>query len=111
MWNRGVCPRSGARDDRERLQPRGAALTSAESLHLLVRTRRSRRQDVARDCEAWQVTYLVIGLGIAFTGLGLVTLFGGAVALLSARKARKVTIPETAASLTEPALNAKTEQQ
>jgi hypothetical protein len=48
-----------------------------------------------------------IGLGIAFTGIGAVTLFGSAVAVAvaSARKARKITIPETAASLTEPGLN------
>jgi len=60
--------------------------------------------------QACRVTYLVIGLGIAFAGTGLATLFGGAVALASARKARKVTVPETAASLTEPRLNVKTEQ-
>ena len=55
--------------------------------------------------QAWEVTYLVIGLGLAFTGIGAVTLFGGAVALASARKTQKVTIPETAAALTEPGLN------
>lgn len=55
--------------------------------------------------QAWEVTYLVMGLGLAFTGIGAVTLFGGAVALASARKAAKVTIPETAATLTEPGLN------
>ena len=55
--------------------------------------------------QAWEVTYLVIGLGLAFTGIGAVTLLGGAVALASARKTRKVTIPETAATLTEPGLN------
>jgi len=55
--------------------------------------------------QAWEVTYLVIGLGLAFTGIGAVTLFGGAVALASARKTQKVTIPETAATLTEPGLN------
>jgi hypothetical protein len=55
--------------------------------------------------QAWEVTYLVIGLGIAFTGIGAVALFGGAVALASARRARKVTVPETAAALTEPGLN------
>jgi hypothetical protein len=57
--------------------------------------------------QAWQVTYLVIGLGAAFTGLGAVALLGGTVALVSDRKARKVTIPETAATLTEPGLNVK----
>jgi hypothetical protein len=55
--------------------------------------------------QAWEVTYLVIGLGLAFTGIGAVTLFGGAVALASARKARKITVPETAETLTEPGLN------
>ena len=55
--------------------------------------------------QAWEVTYLVIGLGLAFTGIGVVTLFGGAVALASARKSRKITVPETAAALTEPGLN------
>ena len=55
--------------------------------------------------QAWEVTYLVIGLGFAFTGIGAVALFGGAVALASARRAAKVTIPETAAALTEPGLN------
>jgi hypothetical protein len=55
--------------------------------------------------QAWEVTYLVIGLGLAFTGIGTVTLFGAGVALASHRRAQKVTIPETAASLTEPGLN------
>ena len=55
--------------------------------------------------QAWEVTYLVMGLGLAFTGIGAVTLFGAAIALASARKAQKVTIPETAATLTEPGLN------
>jgi hypothetical protein len=55
--------------------------------------------------QAWEVTYLVIGLGLAFTGIGAVTAFGAAVALASARRARKVTIPETAETLTEPGLN------
>ncbi|MBR7834863.1 hypothetical protein KDL01_16440 [Actinospica durhamensis] len=57
--------------------------------------------------QAWEVTYLVIGLGLAFTGIGAVTLFGAGVALSSARRARKVTVPETAATLLEPGLNAK----
>ena len=57
--------------------------------------------------QAWQVTYLVIGLGAAFTGLGALALLGATVALASDRKARKVTIPETAATLTEPGLNLK----
>lgn len=57
--------------------------------------------------QAWEVTYLVIGLGAAFTGLGALTLLGSAVAVASARKARKVAVPETVATLTEPGLNIK----
>lgn len=37
--------------------------------------------------QAWEVTYLVIGLGLAFTGIGAVTLFGAGVALATARRA------------------------
>ncbi|HTJ67687.1 MAG TPA: hypothetical protein VL551_09180 [Actinospica sp.] len=55
--------------------------------------------------QAWEVAYLVIGLGIAFTGIGAVTLFGAAVALAYARRTRKVTVPDTAATLTEPGMN------
>jgi uncharacterized RmlC-like cupin family protein len=57
--------------------------------------------------QAWEVTLLVIGLGVAFTGVGAVTLFGGAVSAASHRKALRVTVPETAATLTEPGLNAQ----
>ena len=57
--------------------------------------------------QAWEVTYLVIGLGVAFTGIGLVTAFGAGVSIGSARRSAKVTVPETAATLTEPALNIK----
>jgi hypothetical protein len=57
--------------------------------------------------QAWEVTYLVIGLGFAFTGIGAVTAFGAAIAIATARRARKVTVPETAATLTEPGLNAR----
>jgi hypothetical protein len=57
--------------------------------------------------QAWEVTYLVIGLGLAFTGIGAVTLFGAGVALASARRTRKITVPETAATLMEPGLNTK----
>jgi hypothetical protein len=60
--------------------------------------------------QAWQVTYLVIGLGIAFTGLGALALFGGAVALVSDRKTRKVAAPEADANLTEPGLNIKADK-
>lgn len=55
--------------------------------------------------QAWEVTYLVIGLGIAFTGIGAVTTFAAGVTLASHRRTSKVTIPETAATLTEPGLN------
>jgi hypothetical protein len=55
--------------------------------------------------QAWEVTYLVIGLGLAFTGIGAVTLFGAGIALASHRRTQKVTIPETAATLVEPGLN------
>jgi hypothetical protein len=55
--------------------------------------------------QAWEVTYLVIGLGTAFTGIGAVTLFGAAIALATARRTRKITVPDTAATLTEPGLN------
>lgn len=55
--------------------------------------------------QAWEVTYLVMGLGAAFTGIGAVTLFGAAVALAGARRARQITVPDTAATLTEPGLN------
>ena len=57
--------------------------------------------------QAWEVTYLVIGLGLAFTGIGAVTLFGAGIALATSRRARKVIVPETAAALIEPGLNTK----
>jgi hypothetical protein len=65
----------------------------------------SLRGSLLSGYQAWEVTYLVIGLGAAFTGLGAVTLFGGGVALASARRARRVTVPETVATLAEPGLN------
>jgi hypothetical protein len=55
--------------------------------------------------QAWEVTDLVMGLGAAFTGIGLVTAFAAAVSLLSARRAAKVAVPDTVAALTEPGLN------
>ncbi|HEV2344679.1 MAG TPA: hypothetical protein VGS97_11340 [Actinocrinis sp.] len=66
--------------------------------------------------QAWQITYLVIGLGIAFTGIGAVTLLGATIALASARKTRQEqptatgSIPDTAATLAEPGLNIKAGQ-
>jgi hypothetical protein len=67
----------------------------------------SLRSSLLSAYQAWEVTLLVIGLGVAFVGIGAVTLFGSAVALVSTRRAQQVTIPETAAALTEPGLNAK----
>jgi len=67
----------------------------------------SLRASLLSAYQAWQVTYLVIGLGAAFTGLGALALLGATVALASAHKTRKVTIPETAAALAEPGLNVK----
>lgn len=57
--------------------------------------------------QAWEVTYLVEGLGAAFTGIGAVTAFAAALTILSAGRARRVVVPETAATLTEPGLNVK----
>jgi hypothetical protein len=57
--------------------------------------------------QAWEVTYLVEGLGAAFTGIGAVTAFAAAISIAAAYRTRKVTIPETAATLTEPGLNIK----
>lgn len=65
----------------------------------------SLRASLLSAYQAWEVTYLVIGLGAAFAGIGAVTLLGGTVALASERRARKVTVPETAATLTEPGMN------
>lgn len=57
--------------------------------------------------QAWEVTYLVEGLGAAFTGIGAVTAFAAALSIASAHRARKITVPETAATLTEPGMNIK----
>ena len=57
--------------------------------------------------QAWEVTYLVEGLGAAFTGIGAVAAFAAAISIASAYRTRKVTVPETAATLTEPGLNIK----
>ncbi len=86
-----------------------ATLTKLSGLRQTAFMGESLRGSLLSAYQAWQVTYLVIGLGIAFTGIGAVTLAGGAVALLSHRRAQKVTVPETAASLTEPGLNVKSE--
>ena len=48
--------------------------------------------------QAWEVTYLVIGLGVAFTGLGAATV---AVTGLTEASRRKIHIPDTIAALTE----------
>jgi len=64
--------------------------------------------------QAWEVTYLVIGLGVAFTGTGAVTLLGAGVALAGSRKARRavrlqgaetITVPDNAAGITGTDLN------
>jgi hypothetical protein len=87
-----------------------ATLTKLAGLRQTAFMGESLRGSLLSAYQAWQVTYLVIGLGVAFTGIGLVTAFGAGVSLATARKTRKVTIPETAATLTEPGLNIKTEQ-
>jgi len=88
-----------------------ATLTMMSGMRQTAFMGESLRGSLLSAYQAWQVTYLVIGLGIAFTGIGAAALFGGAVALSSARKAAKVTVPETVATLTEPGLNVKTDQQ
>ncbi len=65
--------------------------------------------------QAWEVTYLVIGLGVAFTGIGAVALIGAGVALTGSRKARRdaaqpqdvqtIAVPDNAAAITETDLN------
>jgi hypothetical protein len=84
-----------------------ATLTKLSGLRQTAFMGESLRGSLLSAYQAWQVTYLVIGLGAAFTGLGALTLLGATVALASARKTRKITIPETAAALTEPGLNIK----
>ena len=87
-----------------------ATLTKLAALRQTAFMGESLRGSLLSAYQAWQVTYLVIGLGIAFTGIGLVTTFAAGVSLTTARKTTKITIPETAATLTEPGLNIKTEQ-
>ena len=84
-----------------------ATLTKLSGLRQTAFMGESLRGSLLSAYQAWQVTYLVIGLGAAFTGLGALALLGGTVALASAHKTRKVTIPDTAATLTEPGLNIK----
>ena len=48
--------------------------------------------------QAWEVTYLVIGLGVAFTGLGAATV---AVVGLNEVSRRKIHVPDTIAALAE----------
>jgi hypothetical protein len=48
--------------------------------------------------QAWEVTYLVEGLGLAFTGVGAVAL---AVLGLTEASRRKIHVPDTIAALTE----------
>ncbi|HET9172230.1 MAG TPA: hypothetical protein VFN97_22575 [Actinospica sp.] len=82
-----------------------ATLTTLSNLRQTAFMGESLRGSLLSAYQAWEVTYLVIGLGIAFTGLGAVTLFGAAIALASTRRTRKITVPDTAATLTEPGLN------
>ena len=77
-----------------------ATLTKLSALRQTAFMGESLRGSLLSAYQAWQVTYLVIGLGA-------LTLLGGTVALISDRKTRKVTVPETAATLTEPGLNVK----
>jgi len=84
-----------------------ATVTKLSGLRQTAFMGESLRGSLLSAYQAWQVTYLVIGLGAAFTGLGALALLGATVALASAHKTRKVTIPETAATLTEPGLNIK----
>ncbi len=90
-----------------------ATLTRLSGLRQTAFMGESLRGSLLSAYQAWQVTYLVIGLGIAFTGVGAVTLLGGAVALLSARRTRqaRTVIPAHAETLTEPGLNVKTQQE
>ncbi len=87
-----------------------ATLTKLAGLRQTAFMGESLRGSLLSAYQAWQVTYLVIGLGVAFTGIGLVTAFGAGVSLATARKAREVTVPDTAAGLTEPGLNVKSDQ-
>ncbi|HEY1973348.1 MAG TPA: hypothetical protein VGH89_35730 [Pseudonocardia sp.] len=87
-----------------------ATLTTLSGLRQTAFMGESLRGSLLSAYQAWQVTYLVIGLGIAFTGLGALALFGGGVAIASNRKTRHVTVPDTAATLTEPGLNIKADQ-
>jgi uncharacterized RmlC-like cupin family protein len=65
--------------------------------------------------QAWEVTYLVIGLGVAFTGIGAVTLLAACVTIAGDRRTRQasaaeaadkddlaVVVPDNASSITEP---------
>ncbi len=82
-----------------------AALTTLSGERETAFMGESLRGSLLSAYQAWEVTDLVIGLGLAFTGIGAVTLFGAGVALAGTRRARKVTVPETAATLVEPELN------
>ncbi|MFL6074890.1 MAG: hypothetical protein ACJ73S_15950 [Mycobacteriales bacterium] len=50
--------------------------------------------------QAWELTWLVIGLGALFIGTGLVTTFAGVISLLTWRRNR-IKVPHTPASLIE----------
>lgn len=88
-----------------------AALTKLSGERQTAFMGESLRGSLLSAYQAWEVTYLVIGLGIAFTGIGALTLLGGAVALATNRKNRTVVATETSDSLTEPGLNIKSESE
>src|SRR3954453_5391168 len=50
--------------------------------------------------QAWEVTWLVIGLGALFIGVGLVTTFAGTISLVTCLKNR-IKVPSAPASLIE----------
>lgn len=60
----------------------------------------SLRGSLMSSYQAWELTWLVIGLGALFIGVGLVTSFAGAVSLITWRKNR-IRVPHTPASLIE----------
>lgn len=94
-----------------------ATLTKLSGLRQTAFMGESLRGSLLSAYQAWQVTYLVIGLGIAFAGLGALALFGGIVAIATAHRTRHPqaatapsTVPEITETLTEPGLNIKADQ-
>jgi len=94
-----------------------ATLTKLSGLRQTAFMGESLRGSLLSAYQAWQVTYLVIGLGIAFAGLGALALLGGIVAIATAHKAQHPqaatapsTVPQIAETLTEPGMNIKADQ-